>query len=322
MRDRPEGVDDAELVSALADGWRLGIRSVAYLPVGAGSYHWSVVDDQGQAWFVTVNDLGVQEETRESAFAGLGRAFNTAFALSRDAGLEFVVAPVPARDAATVWRLNSRYAVSVFPTIDGEAGHFGPHRSQDRGDVLEMLIRLHHATPVVAADTTRAELALPGRDRLQDALHNLDRTWSGGPFSEPTRRLLSARRDRVEQMLSEFDRLVEQVRATNSPWVVTHGEPHPGNLIRSADGLRLIDWDTVRIAPPERDLWLVAGDSEDLLAEYTRATGRQISSAALACYRLRWDLDDIAIYVDELRRPHRATEDITASWTYLNRYLD
>ncbi|MFJ2033753.1 phosphotransferase [Streptosporangium sp. NPDC087985] len=322
MRDRPEGVEETELVSVLADGWGVEVRSANYLPLGAGSYHWAVVDSGGQAFFVTVDDLGVEDGSREAAFGALGRAFDTALALRRDAGLGFVVAPIPSRTGSTVWRLDPRYAVSMFPMVEGEAGHFGAHRPEDRAEVVELLVELHQATPVIAADAPRTDLTLPGRDRLQDALNDLDRDWAGGPFSESARRLLAARADHVERLLGDFDRLVEQVRGTTAAWVVTHGEPHPGNLIRGAAGLRLVDWDTVQVAPPERDLWMVAGDSDDVLADYTRATGRPVAPAGLALYRLWWDLADIAIFVDELRRPHRAGEDITASWTYLRGYLE
>ncbi|WP_405151120.1 aminoglycoside phosphotransferase family protein [Sphaerisporangium sp. NBC_01403] len=322
MRDRPEGVEEAALVSALADGWGVEARSATYLPVGAGSYHWAVADGGGRQRFVTVDDLGFEDGSREAAFGALGRAYDTALALRRDAGLGFVVAPIPARTGSTVWRLDSRYAVSVFPMVDGEAGQFGAHRPQDLAEVVELLAELHQATPAVAAGAPRADLALPGRDRLQDALRDLDGEWAGGPFSEPARRLLAARADYVERSLGDFDRLVEQVRGTAADWVVTHGEPHPGNLIRGAAGLRLVDWDTVQVAPPERDLWMVAGDSGGVPAAYTRATGRPVHPAGLALYRLWWDLADIAIFVDELRRPHGTGEDITASWTYLKGYLE
>lgn len=67
---------------------------------------------------------------------------------------------------------------------------------------------------------------------------------------------------------------------------------------------------------------MLAGDSGDVLADYALATGRPVTPAGLALYRRWWDLADIAIYVDELRRPHRATEDITASWRYLTGYLE
>jgi spectinomycin phosphotransferase len=133
------------------------------------------------------------------------------------------------------------------------------------------------------------------------------------------RALLARRAGRIGDLLGEFDRLVEQVRGGAGGWVVTHGEPHPGNVLWGPGGPRLIDWDTVQLAPPERDLWLL--DRPDLHAEYTRRTGRPVSAAALALYRLWWDLADIAAYVTELRREHEATEDTAASWTYLNRAL-
>ena len=185
-------MEEAALVSALADGWGVEVRSATYLPVGFGSYHWSVVDRHGHAHFVTVDDLG-EDGSREAAFNALGRAFDTALALQRDAGLSFVVAPIPARTGSTVERLGSRYAVAVFPMLEGSAGQFGPHRPEDRADVTRLLVEVHRATPVVAADAPRMDLTLPGRDRLEDALNALDQDWAGGPFSEPARRLLAAR---------------------------------------------------------------------------------------------------------------------------------
>ena len=94
MRDRPEGVRENELIAVLLDGWGLDVRSISYLSVGAGSYHWAVTDDTGGAWFVTVDDLSREVNAREHAFSALARAFDTALALRREAGLEFVVAPV------------------------------------------------------------------------------------------------------------------------------------------------------------------------------------------------------------------------------------
>lgn len=350
MRDRPPGVSDADVVAALAREWRIGARSVTYRPVGAGSYHWAVVDRDGPAWFVTVDDLGADDRAdggREAAFGTLARAYETARVLRHDAGLDFVVAPVATADGAAVARLNPRYAVAVFPMVDGAAGQFGAHRVEDRAEVARLLAHLHRATQAVAGRADRAELVLPGRDRLDAALNDLDREWTGGPYAEPTRRLLAARADDVTRSLVAFDELAGRVRAADIGWVVTHGEPHPGNVIRGRRGLSLIDWDTVRIAPPERDLWMIAGPGDALfpagpgpsfpvglgpttgepagpdgpLAEYARITGRAANPAGLALYRLWWQLADIADFVAELRRPHRATGDSTASWSYLRGYL-
>ena len=200
--------------------------------------------------------------------------------------------------------------------------------------MIDLLAELHRATPVVADTASRADLVLPGRDRLHEALRDLDREWTGGPYAEPARKLLSVHAGHVERLLADFDRLVDRVRDIAVDWVVTHGEPHPGNVMRTPAGLRLIDWGTVQIAPPERDLWMLTaafasmlgedpvGDVDDVLARYTRATGRTVTPAGLALYSLWWKLADIASFVDELRRPHGTGEDIAASLTYLTGYLE
>lgn len=332
MQDHPEGVSDTDLTTALRDGWDIGVTSISYLPWGAGSYHWRVGDDTGGDWFVTVDALGPVPDSR---FAQLRQAFDTAVTLNRRAGLDLVVAPVPTRRGDSVWRLDHRYALTVFPMLAGEAGRFGPHRPQDRPEVVAMLVALHRATPLVVTTAPRADLDLPDRDELTGALADLDQAWTGGPYAEPARKLLTAQQGRVRQWLDEFDQLVGQVQDTAASWVVTHGEPHPGNVLRTEHGLRLVDWETVRLAPPERDLWLLATDGPagsgddgtapdtiDIVTGYESASGRSVDPVAIALYRLRWTLADIAGYLAEFRRPHGESADSAASWTYLNSYFD
>ena len=113
--------------------------------------------------------------------------------------------------------------------------------------------------------------------------------------------------------LARFDELARET-ATSGPTVITHGEPHPGNIIRRAGKLSLIDWDTVGMALPERDLWLVAGDGTSEAGRYAELTGRQVSGAALHMYRMRWSLDDITLCLCDFRGPHKKTEDIELAW--------
>lgn len=334
MRDRPSGLEDRELSAALLDGWAMQVECSEYLPVGAGSYHWSVTDHDGVAWFVKVDDLGAGEDVRREVFNDLSRSFTTALALRREVGLDFVVAPVPATAGAVVRRLASRFALSVFPMVDGAAGHFGPHRVEDVAEVVAMVGAVHRAGPAVVDLAPRGGLRLPGRVRLEGALCDLERPWSGGPHAEAARAVLSRHRARVLRWLADFDGLVDVVRGTAGGWVVTHGEPHPGNVMRTAGGLRLIDWTTVRVAPPERDLWmltsaftdLVGADSvgvdDEVLAEYAAATGRVVSPAGVALYRRWWALADVAAFADDLRRPHDDGEDAAAALAHLTGYLE
>jgi aminoglycoside phosphotransferase (APT) family kinase protein len=94
-------------------------------------------------------------------------------------------------------------------------------------------------------------------------------------------------------------------------------EFNAGNVMRPANGHALVDWDTVALAPPERDLWMVVGDTDDAGAVYAEATGREVDDVAVEFFRLTWDLKDITEWLNELRSPHRETEDTSRTYERL-----
>ena len=324
MRDRPEGVSERELERALTRGWDIQPATMTYAPVGAGSYHWVVADARGGRWFVTVDDLdgkGWLGSDRRAALAGLRMALDTAHAVRDQAGLGFVGAPVPGVNGATVAPVNSRYAVAVYPYILGVTREFGqPLPARARAGLVDLLAALHQVVPTSPVPV--ADPQLPLRDGLAAALGQLDRPWTGGPFSDATRLLLAREAGPIRDLLARFDRLATQLAAAPDR-VITHGEPHPANLMVTDSGPLLIDWDTVGLARPERDLWWVIGDPGDPAGtsdegrRYTEATGRAIDPDALSFYRIRWTLDDLADFTQQLRAGHADTEDARAAWQAL-----
>ena len=322
MRSPPDDVSDSDVVAALGAGWGLELAGLRYAAVGGGSHHWEVTDAGGHRYFATLDDLdhkGWLGHDRESAFDGLRAAFDTALALHDEAGLAFVVAPVTARGGETVRRAGAQYSVALFPLVDGTGGRFDHDRSPaERAEVIRMLAALHGATPVARPHARPCDFDLPDRPRLEAALRELDRPWAGGPFSEPARELLAGHAADLWERLQTLDRLTGEVSQAAAAPVVTHGEPHPGNVLHGPDGILLTDWDTVGLAPPERDLWLAGGDADEL-ALYAEITGRRVSGVAIARYRLRWELDDVATFTGLLRAPHRRTANTEHAWRSLER---
>ncbi len=312
VRATPEGLEEGSVIDALRRGWGFDAAVTEYAAVGAGSYHWEVADDAGKRRFVTVDDLDQKAwlgDTREAAFDGLRRAFDTAVAL-RAGGLQFVVAPIPTRLGESVRRLDSRYAVALFPFVEGEAGQFGWIVDDDeRRSVVGMIAELHRATPAVGSGVRSAGLELPGRNHLEAALHALDERWPGGPLSEPAREAVRNSASELSELLALADRLAAEAATHGGDWVVTHGEPHAGNVMRTGDGRVLVDWDTVALAPPERDLWMLVAGGIDAADIYARATGRQLDDVSLDFFRLAWDLSDLAEYLNVLRAPHQEDDD-------------
>lgn len=319
----PEELETSVLIDILADGWGFDVEAVDYAAVGGGSYHWVVEDVEGTRGFVTADDLDQKPwlgDTHESAFDGLRRAFATAVAL-RDAGLDFVVAPTPTNRGETVCRVGPRHTIALFPFVAGQAGTFGQYEAAERAALFTMLAELHQATPTVGSVASRVELDLPGRRRLEAALRHVSQSWSAGPFSEPARKLLAPHASDVAELLALSDRLSVNVARRSTDWVVTHGEPHGGNVIRVGESHVLVDWDTVALAPPERDLWMLVGDGEEDVSTYVDATGHELDAVAMNFFRLRWDLADIAAFSDLLRSPHDHTEDTEKAYDALRFYV-
>jgi spectinomycin phosphotransferase len=312
VKSLPEGFEAAALIGALAEAWGFEAETADYATVGAGSYHWVVTDHAVTRGFVTVDDLDRKPwlgDTRSSTFEGLERSFETAVAL-RDGGLGFVLAPILTHAGEAVRRIGPRYSVALFPFVDGRTGRWSHDTTEERAAVLEMLAELHGATPAVASIANRVNLGVPGRRDLDAAFEDFDGTWLGGPFSEPARQAIAARRSNVAAMLAAADRLALEVTERSTTWVVTHGEPHAGNVMRTDEGHVLIDWDTVALGPPERDLWMVATDAASEEATvYTDATGNRLDETVLDFFRLTWDLSDLAAYLNVVRSPHRHDED-------------
>lgn len=316
----PVDLSVAELRAALASGWNIADPALEYLAVGFGSHHWSAIGRDGRRWFVTVD-----EHREAGSLAALRRAFHTASTLRQESGLSFVAAPLPDATGEIIRVLEgSTFSVAVTPWLDAlPLSSYGPVPAADRAEVLRMLGVLHRATAHVDPEIALPiDLTLPDLDSLLAALAAIDEPWVSGPFGEPARALLRSDRSRLIEALARYEELVEQVRAEAAPWVITHGEPHAANILRDFNGeLHLIDWDTARLAPRERDLWFMLVDDTDVHPYLDKVGDESISAAAMRLFRMRWDLGEVAIYVSQFHAAHEDDPNTREAWENLGDYL-
>jgi spectinomycin phosphotransferase len=326
MRTAPAGLAATTVAAEVAKGWGLPVSRLRYVALGGGSYHWVAAASDGGKYFLTVDDLQDKPwlgADPDSAFRGLRAAFDTALTLRDQARLDFVVAPVPSVYGQSARRLTPHYSLAVFPHVAGQAGRWGTDLTRrDRNELAHLLGELHRSTPAVEALARRRDAALPGRAGLEAALGDLDQPWTGGPFAEQARAALAAGAGTVRDWLAAFDSLAAHLLDSDASLVVTHGEPHPGNIMRAGSQLMLIDWDTVALAPPERDLWMLDDAPHGVLARYSKATGRTVDTIAINYYRLAWTLADIASFTGRLRSAHARDRDTEHAWQALKISLD
>jgi spectinomycin phosphotransferase len=262
MKTQPLSLEADTISAALSTHWNLDAAALTYAPLGFGGHHWIAETTDGEKWFVTIDDLlsAYLGENEEWSFEVLGTAFQAAAALRDAAKLAFVIAPIADCGGRWLHRLDERYSMAVFPFVDVEPTEFDafPHES-DKNDAMRLVGAIHNATSQLSVDRLREEtFVIPKRTEFVQALSALDVPWNAGPYSEPARRLLRDHATTLRHRLGQFDRLAAEVMAYRSGWVVSHGEPHAGNIIRTRSGsMVVVDEAAVAYAPPERDLWML-----------------------------------------------------------------
>jgi aminoglycoside phosphotransferase (APT) family kinase protein len=325
MFTRPHDLSDQGVADAVEEGWRLEVEAIEYQPVGFGSFHWRL-DTDNDRWFVTVDDLITKKRHRSESHRQPLRRLRSALSTARylrDEGLTFVVAPVTTTCGSVLHVVGARFALAVYPYVEGESRPWDTYRTRaDRLAVLDLILAVHDASGLTCRDALADDLGIPNRDELATALTDVSRSWDAGPYGEQARALLARHADAVERVLARYDTLASQARRRSERFVLTHGEPHPGNILITDSGRKLVDWDTALLAPPERDLWILADGDPQILKVYEEKTGVTPLDDTLALYRLRWDLTEIAIYISIFRGPHRGTSDTSTAWAGLRQHLD
>ncbi|HEX3815358.1 MAG TPA: aminoglycoside phosphotransferase family protein [Mycobacteriales bacterium] len=314
MRDEPAELPVDAVLGHVRDGWDVPVEVIRYLPVGAGSYNWVAEADGRPAWFIKCDRIESQDTRQRLCSTFL------AAAKLRDGGLEFVVAPIPDRSGQLLRVITPGWAMSVCRYLGGSAAGEGDWPDEEqRAEVAALLGRLH-AAPVPEC---APRWAPPPELVAGPFMPSLDRLWSAGPFSAPAREMLLGATEHIESLIARFRRLLARLEADSQPWVLTHGEPHSANIIRTDAGrMHLIDWDSARIAPREREFrrHLVL-DGSALDAYSTTAGTSRIRPYVQELYSVEWNLVEILWFSYCLRIDHADTPDARRALTALDRYL-
>ena len=317
MLTPPDGLTEHDLVDVLHRRWGIDAEELRYAPVGWGSHHWVLTARDGSARFLTVDELDARRdsaaEPRHEVLARLSSAFGAARALA-DTGSDLVVAPTAAEDGSLMAPVTDRFAAASTRSSRARASRGVTRCRRSTGPrCWTWSSRCTPRPPMCGTarrwTTTRSSTATRSRRRWARVV----RRSSTGPYAARVARLVADHAMALRAALTTYDDLVGRAKrrtdTADNAVVLTHGEPHPGNTMRTADGWRLIDWDTARVAPPERDLWSMDPGDGSVHDAYVAATGRELSPAVLELYRRCWDLSDVAVDVARFRRPHRGDDE-------------
>jgi spectinomycin phosphotransferase len=281
MLERPSDVTDDEVLAVVRRHWEPRADAVEHLPVGWGAHHWRV-DVQGEPTLFATLDPDLPRHTQ----ASLELAYASAAAL----GLDFVWPSLPAAGGGFTVPVGARTA-SVTAWLDGR------RPDESVAELPELLAELHHAPPPSTARAWSTEID-PGLPVLLREL--LQRPWDG-PLGPSARELLVEHLTAVGGWAREHARLL--ALADPATYVVTHGEPHVRNQWLARGRTWLVDWESLLLAPRERDLATLVHEGRDV----------DHDPQMVRLFDLEWRLSEIWSFAQWLQGPHTGdTDDHTA----------
>ena len=288
------GLDEAELVAVVREQYGESSDRLEFEPVGEDSWCYRL----GELWVSLRRDL-----------RGHFPAAYEAASLLWQEGNESVMAPLAGADGEVV-RTVCGHPVVVFPHV-AAAPVAVPLAPGELDDVVGVLSCLHGS--VTTAPLSRERYELSFEDDLDWSInHAIEQGSETGPYSARLRALIRANQRTIVSLRAELKDLAATCAASDSPFVLTHGEPHPGNILRHGDRLLLADWGELMWGPAERDWYHVIsslGGSPRCRPDFLRF------------YEIRWWLSEFAEYATRFFREHDGGQEDVAMWGRLVEYF-
>jgi len=299
MLDQPT-IPEPFILTALRTAFALPVESLHFLPLGADTNTavYRAAADNGAAYFVKLR------------LADFHEASLTIPRYLYDQGLHQIIPPI-ATLTGQLWTPLGDYRLTVYPFVVGQSGYeYG--MTAAHWHAFGATLRQLHDTPFPAELTcaiSREDFTPIWPARMQVMLRQLAHVATAEPVTPALRIFLESKMAAVVDLIATVDRLAAVLRAAPPPFVLCHGDCHGWNLlIDDQEQLFIVDWDTLILAPKERDLMFIGGghgesgysaaEEETLFDQgYGQTT---VNHTARAYYRFARALEDIVLFGEQI----------------------
>ena len=310
MLEKP-AIQDEIILGCLRQNYGLNGAQVTFLPLGADRHTavYRAITDDGNAYFVKL---------RSGDFDAMSIIVPK---LLHDQGNHRVIAPL-STGSQTLWANLGDFKLTLFPFVEGRNGYDIDLTDQHWIDLGRALRTVHTAAiPPDFADRIQQETySDTWRETVKAFQKQAETTTFRDPIAATLATFLNHERDTIGKLVARAEYLAAIMRTQPTRFVLCHADIHAANILIDAnDDLYVVDWDTLMMAPKERDLMYVGGsqfanqrlpDEEEHLF-YQGYGHTQVDPVGLAYYRYERIVEDIAVYCEEILLTQGDGEDRT-----------
>lgn len=299
--EKPD-LPDEKLISCLQENYGLRITQIVFLPLGADANTavYRVVADDGTPYFLKLR-RGVFDETTVAVHRFLSAH-----------GIPQVIAPLEtsARQLWTRMDDGDTFTVILYPFVAGRSGFEVELTERHLFELGAALKGIHTAVlPHALRQRIPHETYAPHwRDIVRTFQMRAEDTTFDDPIAAKLAAFLRAKRDIISDLVGRAEQFGNALVARPLEHVLCHADIHAANILIGAnDTLYIVDWDTLILAPKERDLMFVGGGVDNIWRSAREETlfyegygQTELDPMALAYYRYERIVEDIAAFCEQL----------------------
>lgn len=306
-----------EIVELLLENYHLEIEQVFFLPIGA--------DLESAVFRVTAKDQ--VDYFLKLRFGGFYEASLLVPHYLCQNGIKNIIQPIPTVKGQSFISYKCCKA-ALYPYIEGGSG-IDMKLSDEQWIELGRLIKNVHNSdipPHITANLKRELFSLKWYAATQSFINRVEKESFKDPISIKTAQFLNENREEIVQLLRQIEQLRDLLQNQPHDLVICHADIHGWNLLIDHDHkLYLIDWDTVILAPKEKDLmfidagiWDTGGNGTQDTALFYKGYGEtKINKELISYFRINRILEDIAIYCEHIFDSNNQREDRLQSLKYM-----
>jgi spectinomycin phosphotransferase len=119
-----------------------------------------------------------------------------------------------------------------------------------------MVAKVHAVTPKITAVAPKESFEFPNQKFFNESFEAALKSQSADIVSKELKKLLQLHEADVRRYLAEFFKIAQICKENRRPLVLTHGDIVNNILVMAPDDIYIIDWDEMRLAPAERDIFM------------------------------------------------------------------
>jgi spectinomycin phosphotransferase len=149
----------------------------------------------------------------------------------------------------------------IFPFINGQSGWDISLTKDQFVDFREFMYRIHSMkfpkkyTKIIPKERYDSKY----REDVRKYLNNIGDNIYDNPVIIDFLNIFQDKKDVILRILDYLEKSVKEIKAKKQKMCLCHGDIHAGNILIDQNNFYIVDWDTIIIAPKEKDLMFIGG---------------------------------------------------------------